>query len=338
MGAVKLASIPSKKTANKADSVDVNALPGSELEASLRRKKQEMSSYDDDDEVDNNNSDSSSDSSSDSDSDHEEAGAGSESKTKSTSVSSSEHEYDHTRRNKALNRCAYVLSITDSKHNPDTGDKKNKHLKWVEVVVNVALTEPKLLLMGMVEAVCEKVLLRAHGSLGNCTALHGNTRISLGSGKGNNDKEWYVQCEGVDFNQIWALSLECGLDPNRLYSNDIGAIRKAYGVEAARNAIESEIKGVFGVYGINVDPRHLGLLADYMTFNGGYRPLNRMGINSNPSPFQKISFETSMNFMLDASLFGDVDHMTSPSSKIVMGAPVRAGTGSFGIRQMLNPQ
>jgi hypothetical protein len=25
--------------------------------------------------------------------------------------------------------------------------------------------------------------------------------------------------------------------------------------------------GVFGVYGIKVDPRHLGLIADYMTFD-----------------------------------------------------------------------
>ena len=36
------------------------------------------------------------------------------------------------------------------------------------------------------------------------------------------------------------------------------------GVEAARQAITREIKGVFNVYGIGVDPRHLGLIADYM--------------------------------------------------------------------------
>ena len=29
-----------------------------------------------------------------------------------------------------------------------------------------------------------------------------------------------------------------------------------------------EIVGVFSVYGIKVDPRHLGLIADYMTYEG----------------------------------------------------------------------
>lgn len=35
---------------------------------------------------------------------------------------------------------------------------------------------------------------------------------------------------------------------------------------------------VFGAYGIAVDPRHLGLIADHMTFDGEYRPLIRAGM------------------------------------------------------------
>jgi hypothetical protein len=54
------------------------------------------------------------------------------------------------------------------------------------------------------------------------------------------------------------------LDVNKIYSNDIGAIRKCYGVEAARAAIMREVSGVFKVYGIAVDMRHLSLIADYM--------------------------------------------------------------------------
>lgn len=77
----------------------------------------------------------------------------------------------------------------------------------------------------------------------------------------------------------------------------MSAILNTYGVEAARACIVREIGAVFKVYGISVDARHLGLVADYMTFQGGYRPLNRMGIDANTSPLQKISFETSMTFM-----------------------------------------
>ena len=49
-----------------------------------------------------------------------------------------------------------------------------------------------------------------------------------------------------------------------MYSNDIYSILKAYGVEMARAAILKEIGGVFAAYKIQVDMRHLDLIADYM--------------------------------------------------------------------------
>ena len=54
------------------------------------------------------------------------------------------------------------------------------------------------------------------------------------------------------------------IDENSIYSNDIYAIRTAYGVEAARATILREVAGVFDVYKIDVDNRHLELIADYM--------------------------------------------------------------------------
>lgn len=54
------------------------------------------------------------------------------------------------------------------------------------------------------------------------------------------------------------------LDLNNVYSNDIAAILRVYGVEAARMALMTEISAVFGVYGIDVNRRHLSLIADYM--------------------------------------------------------------------------
>ena len=42
-------------------------------------------------------------------------------------------------------------------------------------------------------------------------------------------------------------------------------VLKTYGVEAARSTIIQECVSVFGAYGISVNPRHLGLIADYMT-------------------------------------------------------------------------
>lgn len=54
------------------------------------------------------------------------------------------------------------------------------------------------------------------------------------------------------------------VDLNYIRSNDIAAILHTYGVEAARASIIREVSGVFGVYAITINFRHLSLIADYM--------------------------------------------------------------------------
>ena len=146
------------------------------------------------------------------------------------------------------------------------------------------------------------------------------------------------------------------VDLDRIGSNDIAALLRTYGVEAARRAIIDEVSAVFGAYGIAVDYRHLTIIADYMvnvtsfplvfnaslpvvaaltisqTHGGDYRPFNRSGISKKSSPLLKASFETTVQFLSEAVLHGDFDDLTSPAAKIVMGQPSTSGTGSFDIR------
>src|SRR5690606_37023320 len=92
-----------------------------------------------------------------------------------------------------------------------------------------------------------------------------------------------------------------------------------YGVEAARSTIVNEMKAVFGGHGISVDPRHLTLIADVMTRGGGFTPFNRSGIAQHVSPFLKMSFETTCNFLKEATMQNDYDDLRSPSAQIVLG-------------------
>src|SRR5579862_3833545 len=132
--------------------------------------------------------------------------------------------------------------------------------------------------------------------------------------------------EGRNIRGLWGLINE--VDLNSLYSNDIWAIMETYGVEAVRTTIFKEISGIFGMYGIKVDLRHLTLSADYMTFGGGYKPFNRIGLDANVSPFLKMSFESTCNFLTKATLEGDADRLETPSARLVMGRSVGGGTGS----------
>ena len=61
---------------------------------------------------------------------------------------------------------------------------------------------------------------------------------------------------------------------------------------------------MFALYNIAVDRRHLSLIADYMTFEGRYKPFNRLGLETNTSPLQKMSFETAMQFLRSSVVDG----------------------------------
>ncbi|CAF88534.1 unnamed protein product, partial [Tetraodon nigroviridis] len=115
-------------------------------------------------------------------------------------------------------------------------------------------------------------------------------------------KETVLSKEGINMNEL--IKHADVLDVNRLYSNEVHAMANKYGIEVALKVIEKEIKDVFAVYGIEVDPRHLSLVADYMCFEGVYKPLNRHAIRSNSSPLQQMTFETSYKFIKQATMLG----------------------------------
>jgi len=139
-----------------------------------------------------------------------------------------------------------------------------------------------------------------------------------------------LKTDGININAM--VRYDNILDISRLSCNNIHDMAKHYGIEAANKTIVREITNVFRVYGITVDNRHLNLIADYMTFDGTYKPFNRVGIENNPSPLQQMTFETAMGFLRSATLGGKTDNLISPSACVVIGKPTKGGTGSFGLQ------
>ncbi|CAL1701179.1 unnamed protein product [Somion occarium] len=185
---------------------------------------------------------------------------------------------------------------------------------------------PKLLLVGIVERTCLKAVIREIPGITDCF----KSKDDSGRGEGL----YRLTTNGSNIPGLWHFACsdaENIIDERSIYSNDIDAIRRSYGVEAGRATILREIAGVFDVYKIDVDARHLELIADYMTFDGGYRPFNRTGISGNPSPLLKASFETTASFLSEATLHGDFDDLRSPSGNIVVGRLNLTGTGVFDV-------
>jgi DNA-directed RNA polymerase I subunit RPA1 len=90
------------------------------------------------------------------------------------------------------------------------------------------------------------------------------SRAYLIPSESESDTSINVGTDGCNIKGMW--DYDKIIDVNQIYTNDIAAVLRTYGVEACRAAIMQEVASVFAVYGIQVDPRHLSLIADYMVF------------------------------------------------------------------------
>ncbi|KAI3832171.1 hypothetical protein MKW92_038467 [Papaver armeniacum] len=200
-----------------------------------------------------------------------------------------------------------------------------------EVHLRFSPKEPHILLSEIAKKAAKNVYIRRPGTIQKCSAFEYKDPIYANE-KGYQG-EPALQTVGVDFSAFWNLVDD--LDVNRIVSNDVHAVLRTYGVEAARATLLNEVKGVFKAYSIAVDIRHLSLIADYMTHEGGIRPFNRYGLAGSISPFSKMTFETASKFIVDAAYHGEVDSLESASARICLGLPVKMGTGSFDVLQQI---
>jgi len=122
------------------------------------------------------------------------------------------------------------------------------------------------------------------------------------------------------------------VDEKRIMSNDIFEIEEILGVEAARQSIINEILKVIHAQGIEIDTRHIMLVADAMCMSGKVLGINRYGIvKEKPSVLARASFETPIRHFINASLVGEVDPLNSVIENVMLNQPVPLGTGLPGL-------
>jgi len=135
----------------------------------------------------------------------------------------------------------------------------------------------------------QKILVSSVPGIEKCTFVKGEKP----------GDEPYMIVQGINF-EVFQQHLD-KIDVNRIETNHSYSLKSKYGVEAMRANIVKEVRTVFKMYGIAVDYRHLSLIADFITFNGDYRAFNRIGMEQCSSPFLKMSFETTMKYLISSS-------------------------------------
>jgi DNA-directed RNA polymerase I subunit RPA1 len=188
-------------------------------------------------------------------------------------------------------------------------------------------SDTKLLMLSIVEKSCHDTVIQAIPGLGSCTLNKNNKYTDPFTGVERDEPA--IMTDGI--NLVAMRDCQDEIDPHRIFTNDIAAMLRYYGVEAARACIIREMSSIFEGHGISVDNRHLNLIADVMTRNGGYKPFNRMGLRDNVSPFMKMSFETTVGFLRDAVLEEEAERLKNPSARIVVGQLSGMGTGAFDV-------
>ena len=138
--------------------------------------------------------------------------------------------------------------------------------------------------------------------------------------------EYVIYTEGSNLKEVLKLD---GVDNSRTVTNDIQAIYEVLGIEAARNAIINEAYNTLQEQGLNVDIRHIMLVADLMTATGTIRPIGRQGVSGEKSSvIARAAFEITVDHLLGASRRGESDELRGVAENIIVGQPIKLGTGS----------
>ena len=162
------------------------------------------------------------------------------------------------------------------------------------------------------------------------------TSISIGGIKGisqvlpvKRGEEYLVLTAGTNLKDVLGLP---EVDGSRTTSNDIREVYDVLGIEATRQAIINEVYKVIEAQGLNIDIRHIMLVADVMCATGEIKGITRYGVVSEKaSVLARASFETPVKHLINAALEGEIDNLTSVVENVMINQPVPLGTGLPGL-------
>ena len=157
------------------------------------------------------------------------------------------------------------------------------------------------------------------------------TRVVIRKEETEQGDEFVLYTEGSAFGDV--LGIE-GVDASRTTCNNIHEIRKELGIEAARESIIEETMNTLEEQGLDdVNIRHLMLVADIMTNEGTIESIGRHGISgSKDSVLARAAFEVTVSHLLDAAIHGEVDSLNGVTENVIVGKPIKLGTGDVNLR------
>ena len=142
---------------------------------------------------------------------------------------------------------------------------------------------------------------------------------------------WVIDVYGSNLKKVLEMD---NINHAKIYTNDIYDVENVLGIEAARNVIINEIKNTLDKQGLDVDIRHLLLVADAMTSDGKIKSIGRYGVSgSKGSVLARANFEETIKHLARAAFKGETDPLKSVIENVMVGnvAPIGTGMVELGI-------
>jgi DNA-directed RNA polymerase subunit A" len=225
-----------------------------------------------------------------------------------------------------------------------------------ELIVEVALDEPKITAIDLTVAAVGKTIEKA---LKDFDVKVKGSIVTIKSGKDEGLNELYklkekikeIHISGIkDVSQVLPVKrgeefiiITAGsnlkgafeneyVDSYRTTTNNVAEVADVLGIEAARQSIINEVFKVIENQGLNIDKRHMMLVADMMCNSGTIKGVTRYGVVSEKSSvLAKASFETPIKHIISAALVGEDDKLNSVVENVMLNQAVPVGTGLPGL-------
>ncbi len=169
-------------------------------------------------------------------------------------------------------------------------------------------------------------LLRLEEKVSN-TLVKGIEGIKRAIVRKDADGEYMLYTEGSALKKVMRIE---GVDFSRTTTNNIAEIADVLGIEAARNAIIEEMMGTLEEQGLDVDARHVMLIADAMTMDGEVKQIGRHGLaGGKASVLSRAAFEVTVDNLLEAAIHGETDELKGVTENVIVGQPIKLGTGAI---------
>lgn len=143
------------------------------------------------------------------------------------------------------------------------------------------------------------------------------------------NKDFVILASGSTLKEVLEVK---GVDASRTISNDIHDVTSVFGIEVGRQTIINEIGKVLEGQGLDINKRHLKLVADAMTSSGVIKGFTRMGIISDKaSVLARATFETPDKQFINSTIQGGRDELNSVIENILLNQAIPIGTGLPGL-------